>query len=86
MITMKQNNAVIIISISNGFLDTKEKKIIPGIIIPGLDFVDLYRGLDMFRNLLDILLDLNFVDIELTPTNGEIYINRQIFTKNKQYF
>ncbi len=73
-----KNNAVIIISISNGFLDTKEKKIIPGIIIPGLDFVDLYRGLDMFRNLLDILLDLNFVDIELTPTNGEIYISAKV--------
>ena len=32
----------------------------------------------MVRNLLDILLDLNFVDIELTPTNGEIYISAKV--------
>ena len=36
----------------------------------------ILSGVD--RNLLDILLDLNFVDIELTPTNGEIYISAKV--------
>lgn len=73
-----KNDSVIIISISNGFLDSKKKQIIPGIIISKLNFVDLYRGLDMIRNLSNILLDFNFDDIELTPTNGEIYISARV--------
>ena len=73
-----KDNSVVIISISNGFLDSKEKRIIPGIIIPKLNFVDLYRGLDMIKSLSNILLDFNFTDIELTPTNGEIYISARV--------
>lgn len=76
-----KNNSVIIISISNGFLDTRNKRSIPGIIIPKLNFVDLYRGLDMIRYLSNILLDFNFKDIELTPTNGELYISAKVNKK-----
>lgn len=76
-----KNNSVIIISISNGFLDTRNKRSIPGIIIPRLNFVDLYRGLDMIRYLSNILLDFNFKDIELTPTNGELYISAKVNKK-----
>ena len=77
-----KDNSVIIISISNGFLDSEEKKIIPGIIIPKLNFVDLYRGLDMVRYLSNILSDFHFKDIELTPTNGELYISARVI-KNR---
>mgnify|MGYP000900723850 CR=1 FL=1 len=70
-----KNNSVAIISISNGFLNQNEKKIIPGIIIPKLGFVDLYRGIDIVKNLSNILTEYNFKDIEITPTNGEIYIS-----------
>ena len=70
-----KNNSVAIISISNGFLNQNEKKIIPGIIIPKLGFVDLYRGIDIVKNLSNILAKYNFKDIEITPTNGEIYIS-----------
>lgn len=76
-----KNSSVIIISISNGFLDTRNKRSIPGIIIPKLNFVDLYRGLDMIRYLSNILLDFNFKDIELTPTNGELYISAKVNKK-----
>lgn len=70
-----KNNSVAIISISNGFLNQNEKKIIPGIIIPKLGFIDLYRGIDIVKNLSNILTEYNFKDIEITPTNGEIYIS-----------
>lgn len=73
-----KNNATIIISISNGFLDTEEKRIIPGIIIPKLNFVDLYRGLDITRDLSNILSNYNFEEIKLTPTKGEIYISAKV--------
>ncbi len=76
-----KHDAIAIISISNGFLDTKEKRIIPGIIIPKLGFVDLYRGLDMIRDLSTTLSNFNFVDIELTPTNGELYICARVKKK-----
>lgn len=76
-----KNNSVVILSISNGFLDSEEKKVIPGIIIPKLDFVDLYRGLDMTRDITKLLTDFNFLDIELTPTNGELYISARVNKK-----
>lgn len=76
-----KHNCVIIISISNGFLNSTEQKIISGIRIPKLNFVDLYRGLDIIRNLSTFLLDFNFVDIELTPTNGELYLSARVNKK-----
>lgn len=76
-----KHDCVIIISISNGFLNSKEKKLIPGIIIPKLNFVDLYRGLDIIKNLSTLLLDFNFEYIELTPTNGELYLSARVNKK-----
>lgn len=70
-----KDNSVAIISISNGFLNQNEHKMIPGIIIPKLGFVDLYRGIDIVRTLSEILEENNFKDIEITPTDGEIYIS-----------
>lgn len=71
-------NSVIIISISNGFLNLKNKKIISGLRIPKLNFVDLYRGLDMIKSLSTFLVKFNFVDIELTQTNGELYLSARV--------
>lgn len=73
-----KHNSTIIISISNGFLNSQESKLIPGIIIPKLNFVDLYRGLDIVKNLSQNLKEYNFIDIELTPTNGEIYLSARV--------
>ena len=73
-----KNNATAIISISNGFLNTTEKKIMPGIIVPKLGFVDLYRGIDIVKELSNIMAEYNFKNIELTPTNGELYISARV--------
>lgn len=73
-----KHNSTIIISISNGFLNSQESKLIPGIIIPKLNFVDLYRGLDIVKNLSQNLKEYNFIDIELTPTSGEIYLSARV--------
>ena len=45
------HNGAIIISIANGFLNNKENNIISGLIIPGLEFIDIYRGIDMVKKL-----------------------------------
>ena len=76
-----KHNSTIIISISNGFLNFQESKLIPGIIIPKLNFVDLYRGLDIVKNLSQNLKEYNFIDIELTPTSGEIYLSARVNKK-----
>ena len=73
-----KHNSTVIISISNGFLDTKEKRLIPGIIIPKLNFVDLYRGIDIINNLSKILAKYHFTDIELKPKSGEIYLSAKV--------
>ena len=65
----------LIISIANGFLHEKRRSIIPGLIIPQTEFVDIYRGLDLTRQCQDYLHDLNFVDIKTYITNIDIYIS-----------
>ena len=69
-----KRNGKIIISISNGFLYLEQNKIIPGLIIPGIDFVDIYRGLDMAKVLAKQLMQINFTDIRYFITNEEIYV------------
>ncbi|OEJ56730.1 hypothetical protein BGM19_00295 [Streptomyces agglomeratus] len=67
--------AVIIVSIANGFLYTQRGCVVPGLIIPGTDFVDLYRGMDT-ANLIGAELDCaGFKDIRMFPTSTEIYLS-----------
>ncbi|MFD7622722.1 class I SAM-dependent methyltransferase [Streptomyces sp. NPDC059802] len=55
--------AVIIVSVANGFLYTQRGCVVPGLIIPGAEFVDLYRGMDT-ANLIGAELDCaGFKDI-----------------------
>lgn len=44
-----KNGGSIIISIANGFLCPEDQYIIPGLIIPGTEFIDIYRGFDMVK-------------------------------------
>ena len=37
---------MIIVSLANGFLCTQRDCVVPGLILPGTNFVDLYRGMD----------------------------------------
>ncbi|MEU6405281.1 methyltransferase domain-containing protein [Streptomyces sp. NPDC046985] len=67
--------AVIIVSVANGFLYTQRGCVVPGLIIPGTEFVDLYRGMDT-ANLIAIEFDsAGFKDIRMRPTSTEIYLS-----------
>ncbi|MGW1616178.1 class I SAM-dependent methyltransferase [Streptomyces sp. NPDC002285] len=67
--------AVIIVSVANGFLYTQRGCVVPGLIIPGTEFVDIYRGMDT-ANLIGAELDCaGFKDIRMVPTSTEIYLS-----------
>lgn len=69
----------LIISIANGFLDVEHKSIIPGLIIPGTDFVNLYRGFEMSKKLCNELVETGFTNIKIYTTNTEIYLTATCF-------
>ncbi|MFJ5850543.1 class I SAM-dependent methyltransferase [Streptomyces sp. NPDC092903] len=67
--------AVIIASVANGFLYTRRGCIMPGLIIPGTEFVDLYRGIET-ANLIGADLECaGFKDVRMLPTSTEIYLS-----------
>ena len=49
--------------------------IISGLIFPGTEFVDIYRGFDMIKNLSNEFLKEGFCNVQVFPTNGEIYLS-----------
>lgn len=63
----------IMISIANGFLSANSS-IIPGLIIPGTEFVDIYKGLDIVKKIVNIMSRLGFENFKLLTTNDEIYL------------
>jgi ubiquinone/menaquinone biosynthesis C-methylase UbiE len=67
--------AVIVISVANGFLYPQRGCVVPGLIVPGTDFVDLYRGIDTAKLICAELDRARFKDIRTTPTNTEIYLS-----------
>lgn len=70
-----KNNASIIISVANGFLCSERGCIIPGLLIPGTEFVDIYRGMDTTKMIKKEYIHAGFKDIRLCPTNTEIYLS-----------
>ncbi|MFF3356709.1 class I SAM-dependent methyltransferase [Streptomyces sp. NPDC002917] len=67
--------SMIIVSVANGFLYAQRGCVVPGLIIPGTDFVDIYRGMDT-ANLIGEELDCaGFTDIRMFPTSTEIYLS-----------
>jgi len=76
-----KHNGVIIISIANGFLNSKENSIISGLIVPGLEFIDIYRGIDMIRELSKEFFNNNFKNINIYTTKEEIYLTAIINKK-----
>lgn len=70
-----KNGGSIIISITNGFLCPENQYIIPGLIIPGTEFVDIYRGFDMIKKLSTELRNNCFEDIRFFPTNVELFLS-----------
>lgn len=67
--------AEIIVSIANGFLCPEKHRIIPALIIPGTEFVDIYRGIDTAKLIYAEFLQKGFMDVELFPTNTEIFVS-----------
>lgn len=68
-------NSIIIVSIANGFLCYEQHRIIPGLIIPGTKFVDIYRGMDTANLIHTEFIRTGFKNIQLFPTDTEIYLS-----------
>lgn len=68
-------SAVIIVSVANGFLYTRRGCVVPGLIIPGTEFVDLYRGMDTANLIGAELGGAGFKDVRMFPTSTEIYLS-----------
>ncbi|MFE7529728.1 methyltransferase domain-containing protein [Kitasatospora sp. NPDC057542] len=67
--------AAIILSVANGFLYAQRGCVVPGLIIPGTEFVDLYRGMET-ANLIGAELECaGFKDVRMLPTSTEIYLS-----------
>lgn len=70
-----KSGAVIIVSVANGFLYTQRGCVVPGLIIPGTEFVDLYRGMDTANLIGAELDDAGFKNVRMFPTSTEIYLS-----------
>lgn len=73
-----KENAVIIVSVANGFLCPQKKSIIPGLLLPGTDYVDLYRGLETTNFIRRLYVNVGFKEIQLYPTPTEIYLTAKV--------
>ncbi|MBN9344440.1 MAG: methyltransferase domain-containing protein [Holosporales bacterium] len=74
-------NAIIIISVANGFLCPEQPCIIPGLIVPGTKFVDIYRGMDTAKLIQAEFIQAGFKDIQIFSTNTEIYVSARVTDK-----
>lgn len=72
----------IIISIANGFLSVNSE-VIPGLIIPGTDFVDIYKGINYINNIIDLMSKLGFDTFRLLATNEELYLTANLTKKGR---
>ena len=73
-----KKDGIIIIFIANGFLCPEDQYIIPGLIVPGTEFVDIYRGFDMIEKLSRELCNNSFKDIQFFTTKIELFITAKI--------
>lgn len=46
----------------------------PGLILPGTEFVDLYRGMDTARDICNELTEAGFKNVRMTPASTEIVL------------
>lgn len=67
-------NSIIVISVANGFYCSDYSTIIPGLIIPGTNFIDIYRGMDIIKMIEQEFLQYGFSKIHIVPTMTEIFI------------
>lgn len=69
-----KSSATMVVSVANGFLCSEQQRVIPGLIIPGAEFVDIYRGMDTAKLVTSELLRKGFKNIRKYFTDTEIYI------------
>lgn len=69
-----RQQAQTIISVANGFLCLENESIIPGLILPGTDFVDIYRGINLIREIKTFFQKENFSETTIVPTLTEIFL------------
>lgn len=69
-----KDNGKLILSVANGFLFQNHNYIISGLIIPGTEFVDIYRGLNLIKEIKVELSKIGFVNVKVFTTKMEIYI------------
>ncbi len=74
-----KNNGIIIVSIANGFLYSELNEIIPGLIIPGTEFIDIYRGFSLVRKLYNEMVNIGFKDIKVYSSSSELYLSAKIY-------
>ena len=70
-----KSEAILIISVANAFLIPDKKDVVPGLIIPGTMFIDIYRGMNTAKAICNALYQVGFENIQLYPTDTEIYIS-----------
>ena len=68
-----RSGGVLVLSVANGFL-CLDGNILPGLIIPGMEFVDIYRGLSVANYLREECERLGFRSVKIYPTETEIYV------------
>lgn len=68
-------HSVLIISVANGFLFPERQCIIPGLIVPRTNFIDIYRGMDMINLIQTECNELGFNNFYKLPTETEIFLS-----------
>jgi SAM-dependent methyltransferase len=67
--------SIIILSVANGFLYQDKQCIVPGLILPGTEFIDIYRSFSTVKCISAELAQVGFRNIQTYHTNTEIYIS-----------
>ena len=52
----------------------QKNHVLPGLIIPGLEFVDIYRGFNLIKSLLLECKKIGFGELKVYPSNSEIFL------------
>lgn len=82
-----KDDGKIIISVANGFLDKSNNKIIKGLILKGTKFINLYKSIDLAKNIHSILNELNFRGAKILFNGTDIYIiAKNIYKESKNPF
>lgn len=69
-----KTHSIIILSVANSFIISNTNSQINGLIIPGTDFIDVYRGVNKAKFIANQLEQSDFKSIDIIYTDTEIFI------------